>query len=130
MKAIARVYSSPAVVTHPREQLRQMRAKIAEAAQRLIDLLDQIDGDPDFEPSLGSVGASNPHWMPGAPWAQGANDDREEVSEDEGAQCDDEGFDSDSELNADDMDNTWEVAAFAMDQTGVKWASGEPTVAS
>lgn len=67
--------------------------------ERLIDMLDQIDEDPDLE----STGDEEP-WL-GAPagiqsngfstnWhglnSQG-NDDREEDCEDEGAQCDDEG---------------------------------------
>ena len=42
----------------------EIRLKIAQAIEALIDFLDRLDGDPDFEP----------------------------VSEDEGAQCDDEGF--------------------------------------
>ena len=84
--------------------------------ERLIDMLDSLDDDPDLE----STGDEEP-WL-GAPegpqylngrgtnWhglnSQG-NDDREddgddleEVSEDEGAQCDDEGvIDGDQESN-------------------------------
>jgi len=113
------------VVTHPREQLRQLRAKVAEAAQRLIDILDWIDGDPDYEPSLGSVGTSNPHWMPVAVWAQGANDDREQVCEDEGAQCDDEGVDTDSEPDEIADNGECGPAPFAVDQTICQWAYGD-----
>lgn len=32
-----------------REQLRLLRAQLAEAAQKLIDAIDDIDGDPDYE---------------------------------------------------------------------------------
>lgn len=32
-----------------REQLRLLREQLAEAAQKLIDAMDEIDGDPDFE---------------------------------------------------------------------------------
>lgn len=45
--------------------------------EALIALLDSIDGDPDYEPSL-------------AGYSEGM-DDREAECEDEGAQCDDEG---------------------------------------
>ena len=111
------------VVMHPREQLRQMRAKIAEAAQRLIDLLDQIDGDPDLEdggdsePSLGSLAQIHQGNWSASAWGSdiGATDDLEE-------QCDDDGIDTDSEPNADDQDSTWLVTPFAVDQSGAGWA--------
>jgi len=118
------------VVMHPREQLRQMRAKIAKAAQRLIDLLDQIDGDPDMEdggdpePSLGWTSGIDQRLL-NVGWGSdlGVTDDLEQVCEDEGAQCDDEGHDSDSEPD-DREDGMWNVIPFAMDQRGTNWAYG------
>lgn len=61
-------------VQSPRNRL--LRANAEAAIERLIALLDAIDGDADFE----------------------------EQCEDEGAQCDDEGHDSDTELNGDEGD--------------------------
>jgi hypothetical protein len=47
------------IVLHPREQLRQLRSKIADAAERLIAVLDWIDGDPDMEPDLSQTTGSS-----------------------------------------------------------------------
>lgn len=77
-----------------------MRRRIAAAVDALVALLDQIDGDSDFEadepledddpaedagdgePSLGALGGtcSAQHFDQGA-WAHGSRDDREDESE-------------------------------------------------
>ena len=81
-----------------------IRPVLESEIERLIDMLDTLDADPDLE----STGDEEP-WL-GAPAGIQANgygtnwhgsspgddreddgDDREEVCEDEGAQCDDEG---------------------------------------
>lgn len=49
------------------------RLQIATTIERLINLLDEIDGDPDFEPSLSG-------------W-QGGSDDREADAGDEQEDC-------------------------------------------
>lgn len=98
------------IVTHPAEQRRLLRRKLEQAANKLCGVLDRLiaemdalDGDADFEPSLGSVGAPVSYYS-GGEWAQGVTDDREMECEDEGAQCDDEGHDSDTEPNGDEDD--------------------------
>ncbi|ESQ74953.1 hypothetical protein ABENE_23625 [Asticcacaulis benevestitus DSM 16100 = ATCC BAA-896] len=78
-------------ITRPREQLRVLRAQMADAVEKLISAMDHIDGDPDLE----------------------LEPDLEITCEDEGAQCDDEGHDGDTELNGDEgvyvnfQDATW-----------------------
>lgn len=67
------------LVTHPREQLRQLREKLAQAAQQIIDALDALDDDPDMEPSLGSLEASTgAKWGEPSKWTGGTSDDRED----------------------------------------------------
>ena len=64
--------------------------------ERLIGLLDTMDEDPDLEPegndepSLGATERQSGSWK----GLSAMCDDREEDSEDEGAQCEDEGNDS------------------------------------
>ena len=71
--------TTPMPAAHP-GSLRARREHAVEqmlaAAERLMAELDAMDGDPDLE----------------------EQHDREAVSEDEGADCDDDGWDSDSEL--------------------------------
>ena len=45
----------PPVIDPERQRLHALRAQIEAELERMIDLLDAIDGDPDLEPSLGSV---------------------------------------------------------------------------
>ena len=118
---------SAQIITHPREQLRQLRAKMADAVERLIAAMDEIDGDPDIEPS-GDENETSLATMDGRNHVidfAGDTDDRE-------VECEDEGHDSDTELNgdegdnnADDEDNIWIVTPFALNQEGTKWAFGE-----
>lgn len=68
----------------PREIIEHTIQRLLDEAQRLIWELDDSDGDPDLEPSLGSVAASQ--WADQRDWAEGASDEREEQCEDEGAQ--------------------------------------------
>lgn len=118
---------SAQIITHPREQLRQLREMMADAVERLIAAMDEIDGDPDIElsgdenePSLATMDGRN-HIID----FTGDTDERE-------VECDDEGHDSDTELNgdegdnnADDEDNIWIVTPFTLNQEGAKWAFGE-----
>lgn len=96
---------------------RALRHTAELAIERLLSLLDDLDGDTDLEPSLGSSGTMN-HFN----WAcnGGVNDDREEACEDEGAQCDDEGATEFEECGP---------APFAMNQLGNRWFAGEVNVA-
>jgi hypothetical protein len=72
---------------------RNDRTSVATTIERLIDMLDALDGDENLEPSLGA-----PENHPGGykdsdadGWKAKNADDREEACEDEGAQCEDEG---------------------------------------
>lgn len=65
---------NPPIITLPLGNRRQIELAI----EALLAVLDQRDGDPDLE----------------------CNGDPEDQSEDEGAQCDDEGVDNDSEVSA------------------------------
>lgn len=71
-------------------QQTSFRAAVESTIGTLIDLLDRIDGDPDFEPNLSAPVPT--FWLSQALWAEGADDDREES-------CEDEGFDSDREAS-------------------------------
>jgi hypothetical protein len=74
----------------PRALPKETRVKISaaidahlNAVDRLIEVLDCVDGDPDFEPSLGAgsctggfSGGAN-HGFDQTFWASGSRDDRE-----------------------------------------------------
>lgn len=80
----------------PRAVLMRLREEAADEIDRLLGFLDATDGDVDMEPSL-------------AGFSDGM-DDREGVCEDEGAQCDDEGYE---ESGVGDTDGLMEqVVAF------------------
>lgn len=66
----------------------KLRPVIEAEIERLIALLDAMDGDPDLEPSLGF---SILQLTYGA-----AVDECEDCCEDEGGQCDDEGVPNDN----------------------------------
>lgn len=70
------------------------RMSIATTVQRLIDMLDDLEPDPDLEPSLGARErhgeGSQEYWAAGA--ATGVFDECEDVSEDEGAPNGDDEF--------------------------------------
>ena len=76
------------------QQHRFVRAVLADKIDRLIYLLDMIDGDPDLEDGH----------------------DAEAVSEDEGAQCDDEG--------AIDADREWSLGSLSGEISQGNWAGG------
>lgn len=46
---------SPPVIDPERQRLHALRAQIEAELERMIDLLDAIDGDPDLEPTMGFV---------------------------------------------------------------------------
>ena len=93
--------------------LEHIRPVLESEIERLIDMLDTLDEDPDLEstgdeePWLGAPGECTAMATAriGTEWSAGDDreddgDDREEVCEDEGAQCDDEGvIDGDQESN-------------------------------
>lgn len=84
-----------AVVQHPRAAelvaRHKLRRKVEAAVDRLLAILDDLDGDPDAEPLLGSpelAAECRCHvWTPDGArmvalmWGRGANDDREEENE-------------------------------------------------
>ncbi|MFC5371387.1 hypothetical protein ACFPIF_02410 [Brevundimonas faecalis] len=86
---------TPIPITHPAASRHLFRQQLTKLITRLIDTLDQIDGDPDFEPSLGlselQPYESQAHAAKLAPIGGPEGTDLEEACEDEGAQCDDEG---------------------------------------
>lgn len=72
---------SPALST-----LQRLRFEAEQEVERLIALMDAIDGDPEMEPAFcGVLGCSK------GSGDTAENDECEECCEDEGAQCDDEG---------------------------------------
>lgn len=90
-------HSTPARATHRAPTARQRRKVLETALDRLLGVveavladLDALDGDADLEPSLGApipyASVSQVHWAAG-----GDQDEREDVSEDEGGACEDEG---------------------------------------
>lgn len=70
---------------------------LAAPCAEIVDILDELDGDADFEPSLGSLcdGLSWRGQVDQSNWASGTCDDCEEED-------DDLGFDADSEETIDD----------------------------
>ena len=66
--------------------LQRLRFEAEQEVERLIALLDLLDGDPDLEPSLCGVLCCSKGLRDTV-----ENDECEECCEDEGAQCDDEG---------------------------------------
>ena len=72
--------------TQPREIVEHTIQRLLDAAERLMWELDDSDGDPDVEPSLGALAALDQRQ-----WPSGVTDDREELCEDEGGACEDEG---------------------------------------
>ena len=75
------------------------------AVERLLAAMDAMDGDPDFEPMLGA-GESGCWPSDQRRWIQGGDtDEREAVSEDEGAQCEGEGDHDEREPEVGDMCN-------------------------
>ena len=70
------------ILEHPTVQRARLRAKCERAVDRLLAVLDLIDGDPDAEPSLGfAEPRQNPHAygaLDQTHIAEGATDDRED----------------------------------------------------
>jgi hypothetical protein len=108
--------ATPHSITTPRalararqatDETSALRRAMERAVERLLNALDALDGDVDLEPALGSpeVGSvynrrlagtlDQRRWSIGDPEAAAA--EREDVSEDEGAACEDEGGQDDRE---------------------------------
>jgi hypothetical protein len=75
---IHQLETSPARSLSPRaaRAIATLRRGVQDEIDRLIGILDRIDGDPDLEPSLGSDEARSHHYQPR--WAGGGREDREE----------------------------------------------------
>ncbi len=82
-------YSAPAPIEHPALSRARLHRRISALVDRLITILDNLDADPDLEPSL-SAGIPSP-WGRQTDWADGTGDDLEEACEGEGEQCEGEG---------------------------------------
>ena len=79
----------------PPASLELTRLRIEDMIERLLAMLDEIDGDPDLEdgaddedggdlePSLGSLSPAK-HGIDQRNWSHGSTDDREHADEDEG----------------------------------------------
>lgn len=74
-----------------------LRQRLEAAIERAVAILDNLDGDPDSEPSL-SAGVPRP-WTDQRDWIEGATDDREEACEDEGAVTGDNEPDMDADCS-------------------------------
>ena len=92
-----------------------LRSRMERAVERLLDALDALDGDADMEPAIGSpeVGSVYNRRLAGTldqrRWSVGdlaaAADEREDVSEDEGGACEDEGSFDDREWDLESLCN-------------------------
>ncbi|MBX9574546.1 MAG: hypothetical protein K2X07_02790 [Caulobacteraceae bacterium] len=92
----ARLYLVPPPAPHPALERARLHRRLSLLVDRLITILDGLDGDPDLEdgaddePSL-SAAIPGVGWEHSQDrWLQGPDDDRE-------VQCEDEGHDSDRE---------------------------------
>ncbi len=106
---------------------RRDRAAIVTTIERLINMLDDMEGDPDLEPdadgepSLGWPDARGLSQLGFVELRGPPNDDREADCEGEGAQCDDEGaIDADLEANGDEVD----FDGGEDDPPGIIWGGG------
>lgn len=103
-----------------------LRRRMEKAVESLLAALDIMDGDADLEPALGSpeVGYGRRRRTAGTldqrRWAAGdlaaAADEREDVSEDEGGACEDEGSFDEKEWDLDNLCN-WQDEG---DQTALR----------
>ena len=71
----------PEAVRRRREQLESAAARAASLLSTLVERLDAITPDGDFEPSLGAPEVLHTHRAP--PWAAGSTDDREDEETDQ-----------------------------------------------
>jgi len=73
---------------HPAVTRQRLRAAATTLIHKLIRVVDAIDGDADFEPSL-SAAVPQMTWEGSQDaWLQGADDDREDACDDEGSEAD------------------------------------------
>lgn len=75
--------AKPHVSKREAARLLALRDRLEQHLEAMVAFLDEWDGDPDLEPSLGSAA---PHQQVTQEiWATGVTDDREQECEDEGA---------------------------------------------
>ncbi len=109
--------------------LPENRVDLENMIEAAISRLDEMDGDPDLEPMLGANDSGwhcGSHWP--AEWADhspnsAALDECEDVSEDEGAACEDEGAveeDCDSDIEDEGPGWVWGLNMCHLQQPG--WA--------
>lgn len=85
---------SSVALEHPAISRQRLQQRLSGLIERLIDVMDSLDVDPDLEdgaddePSL-SASVPRSDWSASqVHWIQGAQDEREEACEDEGAEHD------------------------------------------
>lgn len=89
-----------ALIPHPATSRHAFRAQVCRLVDRLITMLDEIDGDADLEdtgdeePSLSAAIPSLAWESSQDAWLQGPDTDAEEQCEGEGEACEDEGTDT------------------------------------
>ncbi len=78
-----RRFTKPRISTREAARFLALRDRLEQHLEAMVGFLDELDGDPDLEPSLGSAA---PHQQVTQEiWAVGNTDDREQECEDEGA---------------------------------------------
>lgn len=87
--------TKPRISKREAARLLALRDRLEQHLETMVAFLDEMDGDPDLEPSLGSAA---PHQQVTQEiWSTGTTDDREQECEDEGCDCEDEGSQCDDE---------------------------------
>lgn len=127
---------SASVFEHPATTRQRLRRRLTALIDRLITMLDDMDGEPDLEdggddePSL----AAPDHGSSGSQvrWSAGTDDDREGACEDEGAEHDGREPEEDNDTSdyeaslcgvrfgtgrSSGLDSEATTAAFVLDQT-------------
>lgn len=98
-------YSAPAPIEHPALSRLRLRVKLERAIDRLMLALDDLDGDPDLEPSLGwnevAANASQAVRARAQPLGGPEWTDLEDACEDEGM------IDEDAEHDGREPDEGW-----------------------
>lgn len=100
-------YGKPTTLCQRRKLLEAALDRLLGAVDGVLAELDAMDGDADFEPSLGAperhpalYNVFDPRRSSQDLWSAGGDsDEREDLCENEGGQCEDEGHDSDREAD-------------------------------
>lgn len=76
---------APELHEHPTVAAARLRKTCEAAVEKLLQILDELGGDPDLEPSLGAAERATFHkWtFDQRQWADGNTDDREDARDDE-----------------------------------------------